>query len=238
VSGVSGLGGVVYDNSGKHLATGSRAGDVRLFDVQSRQEIAHYRDHDGEVYAVRFSPDGRWLASVDKAGAMVMRDLGSKLTLRWSSLPGAHGMEYSPDGRWVAVAGATPHLWLCAVPDGACSELRGHDSIVRGMRFTPDSRFLVSGGGDGETLVWDVQSREYRIFRGHHAPIFDVDVSPDGAWIATGSGDATVRLWPTVPPPSADNLATTLDALTKETVPDIIPRGPGPDRAAQSQRRH
>ncbi len=229
--------GVVYDHSGARLATGSRAGDVRLFDVSSRQEIAHYRDHAGEVYAVSFSPDGRWLASVDKAGALVMRDLNSKLTLRWSSLPGAHGMAYSPDGRWIAVSGATPHLWLCAVPDGACSELRGHESIVRGMRFTPDSKLLVTGGGDGETFVWDVESREYRIFRGHRAPVFDVDVSPDGAWIATGSGDATVRLWPTIPPPAATNLSATLDSLTSETVPDIIPRGPSANRSGPAQSR-
>ncbi len=210
---------VLFSPDGTLFATGSRAGDVRLFDAASITPKEIFSEHEGEVHAVAFSPDSHWLASADKSGRLILRDLTSGRTVSWSPLLGAHGIAFSPDGRWLAIAGATPHLWLCEVRTSICSDLDAHRSVVRGMRFTPDSKYLATGGGEGVLYLWDIERKEYRIFEGHRAPIFDVDISPvEGDWIATASADASVRLWPRVPPPRGENLMQVLEEMTAETV--------------------
>src|SRR5690606_17725044 len=129
----------------------------------------------------------------------VLFNLDNHRIVRWADLPGAHDIAFSSNGKWLAVAGATPHLWVCDVATAACDHLEAHRSIVRGMKFTPDERMLATAGGEGVTHLWDLETLEYRIYDGHRAPVFDLDISPDGVWIATGSGDATVRLWPRAP---------------------------------------
>jgi WD40 repeat protein len=217
--------GVAFHPSGALFATGSRAGDVRVFDLSGKQ-TAVYDEQGGEVFAVAFSPDGRWLASSGTTGSLTLREVGTRKAVRWTTLPGARGVEFSPDGRYLAVSGTSTSLWLCEIPSVTCNELRAHQSQVRGMRFLPDSRALVTAGGDGNLLLWDVETFEHRVYEGHRAPIFDVDVSPDGAWIATASGDETVRVWPKVPVSNQSSLLGRLSELTQETlsgVSDVLP---------------
>jgi eukaryotic-like serine/threonine-protein kinase len=208
---------LAFHPSSKLLATGSRAGDVRVFDTLTAKQTALYDEQGGEVFAVAFSPDGRWLASSGTTGSLTLREVGSRKAVRWTTLPGARSILFSPNGRYMAVSGTTQKLWRCDMSIMTCNEFEGPQSQVRVMRFMPDSRALATASGDGNMLLWDVESSEYRVYQGHNAPVFDIDVSPDGAWIATASGDETIRLWPTVAVPSSNTLAQRLSELTSES---------------------
>lgn len=210
---------LAFHPGGGLLATGSRAGDVRVFDTDTGKQTAIYDEQGGEVFAVAFSPDGRWLASSGTTGNLTLREVGSRKAVRWTTLPGARSIQFSPDGRYMAVSGTTQSLWRCDMSTVTCIELEAPQSQVRVMRFLPDSHSLVTAGGDGNTLLWDIESSEYRVYQGHNAPVFDVDVSPDGAWIATASGDETIRIWPVVPVAVPAVLQDRLKALTSALPP-------------------
>ncbi len=59
--------------------------------------------HQGIVYAVAFSPDGKWVAtgSEDKA-ARVMEAATGKEVSRLAHQRPVHSVAFSPDGKWVA----------------------------------------------------------------------------------------------------------------------------------------
>jgi WD40 repeat protein len=213
---------ISFHPSGKWFATGSRAGDVRVFDSKSATQLAVHGEQGGEVFAVGYSPDGKWLASSSTSGQLTLRDVESGRRVRWSSLPGANGIAFSPNGRWMSVSGTSPNLWLCQVENGICAELQGHQSQVRTMRFLADSSTLVTAGGDGDTFLWDIDSGEHRVYKGHRAPVFDMDVSPDSRWIATASADETVRLWPVARVVDRKDLPSALDALSHETITSAL----------------
>lgn len=59
----NGVHSVVVSPDGKLLASGSYDNTVKLWEIESRKEIASLTGHTSHVYSVAFSPDGKLLAS-------------------------------------------------------------------------------------------------------------------------------------------------------------------------------
>ncbi|MEN9581819.1 MAG: hypothetical protein RJA70_4828, partial [Pseudomonadota bacterium] len=134
---------IVFNPAGTRFATASLGGDVRVFDTTG-ENLAVFRDHPGEVYALGFTQAGE-LVSVDDSGVLVVRNaaLGHKRT--HGGFEGARLLAFSPDGNWLALNGNRPHLWLC--PWGnlptqyaslklldACQDLNAHMSQIHSVR--------------------------------------------------------------------------------------------------------
>ena len=56
---------MAFSPDGRRLATGGEENTVKIWDVQTGRELHTLRGHNGDVYAVAFSPDGR---PVDRLG--------------------------------------------------------------------------------------------------------------------------------------------------------------------------
>jgi WD40 repeat protein len=136
--------------------------------------------HDGGVFSLAFSPDGKFLIAGGKTGPTVpVWDLvGGKLQYELprgeesgQGLPRhegvVRGVAYSPDSKLIAtVTGPHPTknpelarivLWD-AKTGKPISEIAAHRGRLNAVAFSPDSKRLVSGGGDDMGKVWDVAS--------------------------------------------------------------------------------
>jgi WD40 repeat protein len=67
---------VAFSPDGRRLATGGEENTVKIRDVQDGRELHTLRGHNGDVYAVAFSPDdeGRWIASAGEDSAVKVWD--------------------------------------------------------------------------------------------------------------------------------------------------------------------
>lgn len=195
----------------KILATGDESGIITLRNPASGEFMDTLDGHtDSIVYgnhALRFSEDGKVLASVGKDYAVRLWSVGSGISLgQLPGYPAQIGVAFSQNGKIIATTGSDGQTLLWDVSfdeDGGrgnrliinrVRSLVGHKGDVTGVDFIDNDRFLVTVSLDKTLRLWDVESGSViRVFQGHEAGIFGV--ASDGKRIFTASGDGTVRSW-------------------------------------------
>jgi WD40 repeat protein len=73
---------VAFSPDGRLLASGSDDQTVKLWDVETGQEVRTLRGHNGGVWSVAFSPDGRLLASGSGDGTVKLWDVATGQEVR------------------------------------------------------------------------------------------------------------------------------------------------------------
>ena len=190
---------VAFSPDGTILASGSRGGEIRLWDVNARQSFATLRGHVDAVSSVSFSfPDGTTLASGSRDGTIKLWDGtsgGLIATLEGDS--GVSAVSFFERDRLASGAGdGTVKLWDLRTREVART-LAAHSGEVTSVAFSHDGSLLASAGwGDLTVKLWDVASGALGgTLEGHTSVVTTVAFSPDGATVSSGSWDRTVRVW-------------------------------------------
>lgn len=158
---------VAYSADGTLFASCGYDNTVRLWNGQSREEIALLRGHSGTPMRLQFSPNGKILASASVDTTVKLWDTESHQlidTLEHGSA--VYGIAFSPDGTRLAGACADTSIRLWDVTmRSQVAELRGHTDYVHAVAFSPDGTRLVSGSGDKTVRIWDTISNRARAAR-------------------------------------------------------------------------
>jgi serine/threonine-protein kinase len=194
----------------KFIATGS-VGDstIRFGDIATLRELKTVRvPSGGQLYALKFSPDGKTLASGgnDKLVRLWDVETGKALKVLAEHKNTVFCLAYSRDGKFLASGGQDGVVLIWDVEKGAkVKELKLDGQGARSVEFSPDGKTLLTGGniGDGTVRLWDLTTGKGTLVLDCNPTIRDrtayvsAAFSPDGKEIVTGASDRTVRLFQT-----------------------------------------
>ncbi len=180
-----------------------RAGEIRLWDVASRQMItAPLSAHENWVTSLDFSPDSQWLASASWDRQIKLWYIPTQ-QIFGEPFVGHEGyvndVRFSPDGQTLASAShdGTLRLWDVVTQQPLGEPLEGHQGVVRALAFGPRGRLLASAGADNTAILWDTAARQVlgATLAGHSDEVLDVAYGPRGQWIASAGADQSIILW-------------------------------------------
>ena len=180
----------------------------RLWDAASGKQVHELRGHQEQtpnhypsmLYALTISPDGKYLATGDKVGHIVIWEVGTGKQLatieapehytwdpsqRRHSIGGVRSLAFSADSKLLAVGGMgkvgnIDHLGgksLVHLFDWQAGK-RLHEiqsdkfnGLVEQLYFSPDGKWLLGAGGDHKGFLWFIDPAKGQTIRQDAAPM-------------------------------------------------------------------
>eukprot|EP01127_Copromyxa_protea_P017641 TRINITY_DN5409_c0_g1_i1.p1 TRINITY_DN5409_c0_g1~~TRINITY_DN5409_c0_g1_i1.p1 ORF type:complete len:342 (+),score=59.71 TRINITY_DN5409_c0_g1_i1:27-1052(+) len=169
---------------------------VVLPDFSFSQDL---KGHLACVSAVKYSPDGKWLASCssDKTVRIWDAETGALEKTLEGHTGGINDLAWTTDCSHVASASDDNTINLWEVSSGKLSKtFSGHTDHVFCVKFNKTSNILYSGSFDKSIRVWDVNSGKCtKVILGHVEPVTSLDVGKDGGVIASSSYSGKICIW-------------------------------------------
>ncbi|KAH7904984.1 quinon protein alcohol dehydrogenase-like superfamily [Hygrophoropsis aurantiaca] len=189
---------IAYFHDGKRIISGSFDKTVRIWDVESQQQVGKSLMHDFDVHSMALSPDERRLVSGGEG--VVLWDLEGRTVLwkREASEVYGYRVAYSPDGRLIAANqyGGTIELLNAETGEQIRYPLRVGETVYC-LAFSPDGGRLAAGSDKGNVQVFDVATGETVVgpIVAHTHTVRSLIYTFDGQQIITASGDFSIRVW-------------------------------------------
>ncbi len=144
------------------------------------KQLCHLSYHSGTIHTVRFSPNGKWLASGADDKIICIYHLDPDAP--------AHGgfgsNEPPPVENWKIQR-----------------RLIGHDNDVQDLAWSYDSSILVSVGLDSKIVVWSGYTFEkLKTISLHQSHVKGITFDPANNYFATASDDRTIKIFGFVSP--------------------------------------
>ncbi|MCY2976794.1 MAG: hypothetical protein NTW52_19225 [Planctomycetota bacterium] len=155
------------------------------------------------VNAVRFSPDGKTLATgggePSRSGDVILLDVATgKATQKWKEkhADAVLCLDFSPDGKRLATGAADKIARVTEIASGKQLNLfEGHTHHVMGVAFRNDGRVLATAGAEGTVVTWDmiIGERKKKI-EGWTKEVTSLQFIGATNQIVTSAGDNRVRI--------------------------------------------
>ena len=203
--------GLLFTSDGKFLVSAGDDKVVRIWDWRAGKTVRTIRGqsrpgHEGKIFTIALSPDGRWLAVggwmkiPGEAGHVIrLYDFanGKLSALLKGHLDIVYSLAFSLDSKRLISGSADKVAIIWDVEDKTVlHRLLGHRDFVVAAKFTADGTRVITGSFDKTIRLWRVtDGLLLKEMVGHREKIYSLAISPRNGSIASGDWGGEVLLW-------------------------------------------
>ncbi len=183
---------VRFSPDGRRLVSASLDKTARIWDIGTGKEL-HCLRHEGRVWAVDVSPDGKSVASVSGKGGFSRIQFwdfeSGRKVWELRGFGRESDLAFSPDGKRLAVADGRANVRMFDIGSheqvlSIATSAGQHPHVV----FSPDGSSLASNQWDNSVKIWDTATgAEIRTIRGQTAPVQSLAFRPLNTELAFGT---------------------------------------------------
>ncbi|KAI8509619.1 PREDICTED: cell division cycle protein 20 homolog [Branchiostoma belcheri] len=190
------------------LSSGSRAGTIHHHDVRiADHHVATLDGHTQEVCGLRWSPDGRYLASggndnlLNIWGYQCTREGNTPIHSLTQHQAAVKALSWCPWQPSVLASGggtADRCIRFWNANTGHCLNTVDTKSQVCSILWSKEHKELISGHGfaNNQLIIWKYPTMaKVTELTGHQARVLHMSMSPDGTTVVSAAADETLRLW-------------------------------------------
>jgi WD40 repeat protein len=207
------LTGLAWSSDGDWLATTSKDGTIRIWNVSSANASHNFATvltgHTDAVWTPELieTPEKSWLVtpSSDGTARLWIFPTGEKCQFTSHTAEDKevlrHGAsirraDMDSQARWIVTGGSDGRAVCWDRVTGEQLFEVFHKEAVRDVSFQPNGSCFVTASADNTAQVWDAKTGKGLVtLRGHTAPVFSAKFTRFGPGVVTISWDDTARLW-------------------------------------------
>ena len=179
----------------------SRSGELYVFEVNDGSRTVYLpQAHDDVIYAAKFSPDGKRIASGGADRYLRTFDVSSSTELRRFEGHTNYvlGVSWKSDGETIATSSAdnTIKIWQAETGDQQRTINQQLTKHVTGIQFIGDSENVVSSSGDKRVRIHNGSNGGVaRSFPESSTWLHCVSITPDSSVVAAGDASGNITIW-------------------------------------------
>jgi WD40 repeat protein/serine/threonine protein kinase len=188
---------------GSTLAAGAMSGVLRLYDLrngghESKRELGK----NFNIYRIAVSPDGRFVAAIDRYNSdkrddLYVLDVQSGNRLEHIRVKECNCAAFSPDGKWLFASGPANVVvvWNVATQEKV-SERPGHSSSINSIVFHPRAEWVATASDDRLIKIWGTDNWQLKFsLPGAHRSIISLGMSANGHTLASSENGGVLTFW-------------------------------------------
>jgi len=190
---------IALSPNGKTIASGSRDGKVRLWNVETEKVVAKWTGHTHIATSLCWSVDGERVVSGSYDGTIRVWDVESGDTVLGpikTRHEDMYAVIYSPDTTKIATGGFCENaLKIWDAKTGNLLSTIKHDSPIHCLAWTSDQKKVITGSYASIRIFNTATWQQIAILEGHTHIAQSLSLFQNDRLLASGSYDMTARLW-------------------------------------------
>lgn len=188
----------------KFLASGGNEGEVRVWEMKSREMISHLKEHTNKVTKVQLISEDLFLLSSSRDRALLCWDLQKekRVSAHYQRMGGINYFDVVPERNLVLTTGQDRKVTYWDLREA--NPIRSIDTNKNpkkgdecfGLTVSHDQKIFSTGGSEMIVKLWDIGSGSIiGEGTGHSGCIRSLSFSADDKQVVSGGDDGNILLW-------------------------------------------